>query len=350
MGAKRTPGPFHVKRVPALSAMGAELHALLNGVAVLLTALCAPSMVSAQNRVPESAQQRPSLEIIGYLPDWRLKQVPLSVLRPLTDLIYFSIEPAPDGSLNTERCGPDALERLRQIRAVFPGRLLIAVGGWERSAGFVRAATSPVSREKLARNLAHFCTQNGFDGVDFDWEHPANAEEAAAYGALVAAVKRVFRPQRLFVSVTLAQARHLDRVGYAAADRVQVMSYDHPGKHSTLAQLQKDVTDFLKAGVPATKLCPGLPFYGRSMKDWQQALSYAEIVAQFQPGPEDDEAGDFYFNGIQTVRAKVRYCREKGLRGIMFWELGQDTRDATSLLRAIYQEARATAGKQGGDD
>ncbi|MCS6776808.1 MAG: glycoside hydrolase family 18 protein [Chloroherpetonaceae bacterium] len=326
------------------------MRAFSGCVAALLMALCATSLASGQGRVPVHTQPGPMLEIIGYLPDWRLKQVPLPALRPLTDLIYFSIEPAPDGSLNTERCGPDALERLRQIRAVFPGRILIAVGGWERSAGFARAATNPVSRERLARNLAHFCTQNGFDGVDFDWEHPANAEEAAAYGALVVGVKRVFRLHRLFVSVTLARVQHLDRAGYAAADRVQVMSYDHPGKHSTLAQMQKDVTDFLKAGVPANKLCPGLPFYGRSLKDWHQTLAYAEIVAQFQPDPEDDEAGDFYFNGLQTVRAKVRYCREKGLRGIMFWELGQDTRDATSLLRAIYQEARTTAGKQGRDD
>lgn len=300
---------------------------------------------SAQN------QPKPDFHIVGYLPDYRVQEFPPGVARALTDLIYFSVEPNADGTLNIDRCPPEALEKLKSLRNVFSGRLLLALGGWGRSAGFAPVASNGVKRELFARNITQFCKESGFDGVDFDWEHPKGAVEAAAYGELIAATKRAFRKDKLFISVTLARADHLDSRGVQAADRIQIMSYDHPGRHSTLKQMQADVASFLGAGVPKAKLCPGLPFYGRSLENWKTAMTYAEIVAKFQPKPEDDEAGGFYFNGIQTVQEKLRYSRERGLRGIMVWEVGQDTRDGTSLLRALYQEARGNANgkKKEGD-
>lgn len=296
-----------------------------------------PSLVTAQSRRVND------FAIVGYLPDYRLAEIDVNATRYLTDLIYFSIEPNADGSLNTEKCGPEALKKLKTLRSSFKGRLLIALGGWERSSGFAPVATDAAKCNTFAHNLVQFCKTNGFDGVDFDWEHPKGEAEVKAYGELVAATKRAFKPQKLFISATLAQANHMNQAGFDAADRIQVMSYDHSGRHSTFQQMQADVESFLKAGVTKSKLCPGLPFYGRSLKDWDQALTYADIIAKYKPQPQDDEAGDFYFNEIKTVQEKVRFCREKTLRGIMVWEIAQNTRDASSLLRAIYQEASSAA-------
>jgi GH18 family chitinase len=47
-----------------------------------------------------------------------------------------------------------------------------------------------------------------------------------------------------------------------------------------------------------------------------------------------------YFNGIDTVQKKVCYVRQNGFGGVMIWELGQDTADDSSLLRAASQAAK----------
>jgi len=43
------------------------------------------------------------------------------------------------------------------------------------------------------------------------------------------------------------------------------------------------------------------------------------------------------YDDTVSVSLKTRYTMEKGLGGIMFWELGNDTKEAGSLLDAIYK-------------
>ena len=45
-----------------------------------------------------------------------------------------------------------------------------------------------------------------------------------------------------------------------------------------------------------------------------------------------------YFNGPDLVAKKTRYALEQKLRGVMFWELGQDADGADSLLSVIREE------------
>jgi len=40
-----------------------------------------------------------------------------------------------------------------------------------------------------------------------------------------------------------------------------------------------------------------------------------------------------------SVAIKTQYAIDKGLGGIMFWELGNDTKEEGSLLDAIYKVA-----------
>src|SRR5688572_17243218 len=83
---------------------------------------------------------KPPFVIAAYLPDYILPSFDASRVRYLTDVIYFSIEPKPDGTLDTTRCEAKTRERLKEIRKEFKGRMLIALGGWERSAGFAPMA------------------------------------------------------------------------------------------------------------------------------------------------------------------------------------------------------------------
>ncbi len=282
-----------------------------------------------------SAPPAREFAIVGYLPDYRTLDPAWGSY--VTDVVYFSASLRPSGELNTARLDAQTLAALREMSAVYGTRVFIAVGGWERSQNFAAVATDPELRARAAQAITTYCLENGLDGVDFDWEFPENAAESAGYVALLAEVRQAFAPHHLRVSVALAGWQDLGDELYTAVDRIHVMAYDHDGRHSTFEQAAGDIQAFLERGAPPEKLLLGVPFYGRSLSHWDTAFTYAEIVAHHHPASDVDEAGGIYFNGITTVRRKTRYALEQQLGGVMIWELGQDTSDDTSLLRAIEQ-------------
>ena len=290
-------------------------------------------------RPVQKAIQKP-LPVIAYLPDYRVETFLPATAAYLTDLIYFSIEPTPSGELKTTRLTPEVQKRLVEIKKSQKVRVLVAIGGWERSQGFAPMAAHPEARSHFVQALLALCQKNHFDGVDFDWEHPANKEEEVAYATLLVETKLAFQPYSLLVSVTLADWQNLEPRAFSAVDRIQIMAYDHDeARHSTYERAIADVETFVKRGAPKEKLVLGIPFYGRNLQNRNQTMTYADIVKQFHPKPEEDEAGGIYFNGIQTVQRKARYVKEQGLGGIMIWEPGQDTNEENSLLRAIHHLA-----------
>lgn len=47
-----------------------------------------------------------------------------------------------------------------------------------------------------------------------------------------------------------------------------------------------------------------------------------------------------YYNGLPTIYRKVAFCVDKGLGGVMFWEVSQDTTEGASLVKAACDAAR----------
>jgi GH18 family chitinase len=297
----------------------------------VLAASCSPRAEQAHR------QAAPVMPVIAYLPDYRLDAVAPAVYGSLTDLIFFSIEPTRAGGLDLGRLPPETLRKLRGIKGRAHIRLLVALGGWDRSKGFGPMATDGTARGRFVQALTQFCRKNGFDGAEFDREHPANAVEENAYVRLLVETKQAFQPHGLLVTVALAPWQKLGADAWEAVDRVHLMAYDHEGRHSTFEDARADVDGLAGQGVPRSKICLGVPFYGREIAKPDQAMAYAEIVRRYRPAPEVDEAGGLFFNGIRTIQRKARYAMESHLGGLMIWELAQDTSDDTSLLRAIHE-------------
>lgn len=197
--------------------------------------------------------------------------------------------------------------------------VLISVGGWSLSEGFSQAAATASSRRTfvascidtfLRGNLPpDWVTGDGvgvaqgvFDGIDLDWEYPAQAgagnthlpedrENATLlfreFRDQIAALERETGEDYLLTAATPAgvdSARtsyQLGRIGHLL-DLVFIMTYDFHGGYDPETNINapllhdpEDPTDvwtwnvvggvehYLRAGVPASKIVMGVPFYGK---------------------------------------------------------------------------------------
>jgi chitinase len=286
-----------------------------------------------------TAAERAAFHVVGYLPDYRLAAFSADAAQYVTDLIYFSAEPTLDGEIKSLRLRGEDLKKLQTIKRKHRLSLSLCIGGWGRSAGFAELAASEKSRQRFAANLVGFCRENEFDGVDLDWEHPANEAQRQDYGKLITDLNKGFEPHGLLVTAAIAEWQSLPDDAIRALDRVHLMAYDARGRHSTYDYAVSSVERLVKGGVPVEKICLGVPFYGRGIDDPKKSMTYEEIVRKYNPPPATDVVDRIYFNGSDTIGRKTRYALENKLGGIMIWELGQDAPDERSLLRAIHWAA-----------
>jgi len=134
---------------------------------------------------------------------------------------------------------------------------------------------------------------------------------------------------------------------------------------------QKIVDFLIKEGVEPGQIVIGSAFYGRVWKGvppennglYQLSggihigwMAYHQIRKMYEPDAnfhrywDDIAKAPFMYNAEDSlmvsyddtvsVAQKTKYTIEKGLGGIMFWELGNDTKEEGSLLDAIYQAAQ----------
>ena len=277
--------------------------------------------------------------IAGYLPEYRVDAMDPSQIAGLTDLIAFSVSPRSDGSLNTKNWPNRKLDKAQALAAKAKARLLLAVGGWGRSKGFPAMAGNAPSRQRFVKELSAFCQTNCFKGVVYDWEFPQTREEEASFDHLLRETRRLFVPKRWTMEVAVNATRSFPRDWTVRVDAVHVMSYDNGPRHATYEQTVKDLNNMALLGVPAKMQLLGLPFYGRQITNRNNILTYAEIKQRFRPKNDQDETGGFYFNGPDTLAKKVKLAKERGLGGVMIWEIGQDAKGKDSLLSALKVQA-----------
>lgn len=305
---------------------------------------------------------------------------------------------------------------LNALKRVNPKlKVLVSVGGWKWSGHFSDMALTPESRAVFINSVVAFLEKYHLDGLDVDWEYPGlpgagnryRAEDKQNYTALLRGLrhkfnrvqKKIGRPLILSIaagdSADFLEHTQMDQV-QKYVDTVNLMAYDYyiPGSGSITgnnAPLYNDPADpnhssadssvraFEAAGVPASKIVLGVPFYGHVWNDvpdtdhglFQRgkpgndaSLNYGNIAATML-SPNGQAAGyvrywdaaskvPYLYNANEHVfvsyddpesmRMKCDYVKDHHLGGIMFWEYSGDPTGA--LLDAI--DASLTGSKEMG--
>lgn len=296
---------------------------------------------------PNSPWPYCSFRSMGYYPDYNVDELPVSQIRydQLTDIIYFSLKPNSDGSLNFQYTNPDTLQELVATAHQNNVEVSIAVGGADnRSEYFSDLVSSQSTRSVFIANLVQYCLTYNLDGINLDWEPVTDPIDQQNYTLLIQEIKAAMLPHSLTLSVdVLVSGEEFGPEAYDSIDWLHIMAYDlYKSKpHSLYEDAIKGLTNWECRGFPRPKIIFGLPFFGRNTiaGDWT-FYSYRDIVQDHLSSPIDpniDEIDGINFNGIDTIQEKTQYVIENGYGGVMYWELTNDTNDVTSLLTATMK-------------
>ncbi|KAJ3021715.1 UNVERIFIED_CONTAM: hypothetical protein HDU68_009495 [Siphonaria sp. JEL0065] len=254
--------------------------------------------------------------LIGYWANWAAytrpqTRIDLFDLSGFTAVNYAFINAMPDGTLKTFDDWADFLHISRltgTVRAKYPNlRTLVSIGGWSGSISFSTIAKSDAATDAFVKNIQKYLNDNGFDGVDLDWEHPGGGglpcnvvdpQDSINYAKLLKKLRAALGPD---ASISIAASADVNSYlvngkNYIAdiaesLSYIQVMTYDFYGSwspysdfNSPLRQpgasdpqqpyvnskaglqfsIESSIKAFENAGVPKSKLVPGIAFYGRS--------------------------------------------------------------------------------------
>jgi len=336
---------------------------------------------------------------VGYYQSWAVWRDGCSIVQPedidivgmgYTHLIYafasisssLTIE-AWQGAASEEI---PRMQRMNALKASYPGlKTLIGVGGWSHNDPgvlcnrFSAVSASDSTRQDFANSVVAFLKDNNFDGIDFDWEYPADTERCGVpedkenYALLVQAVREALDADSNGYLVTMAVPVSIPRLeeGYNLPslkqdlDWFNVMTYDiagswssEVGSHTDMRHIREVMPHFLNEGVPSTSLVFGLGAYGRTFSltntdcidigcpfngargggcpVWDEVgytayLTIQDIIASgdyikyvVNPVTESMElvTPDYEFisfDSEETFSIKVSYASEMCMRGYMWW-------------------------------
>lgn len=214
--------------------------------------------------------------------------------------------------------------------------------------------------DKLVANIAALLREYDIDGVDFDWEYPANPEQWYAYGDMMTKLKNEIAPDGKYVSVALSNFNvRFAEEHIAAIDYVQIMGYDRfdvDGNNSSFRSgAYMPMRYFVNLGFSPSQLIAGMPAYGRpdsetagsiwtnyyydngnvfADKDMTVPYTYWDNAQWITYG---DSTMKVYVTGGALAADKTAYAIEQGFAGVMVFRnlIDYPVNDERSVIKAI---------------
>ncbi|KAI9487823.1 MAG: glycoside hydrolase [Benjaminiella poitrasii] len=293
--------------------------------------------------------------VIGYFPNWLYADYPIENVpyKKYTHINYaFALLNNEDNlpSFPDELVVESSLPRLVSLAHANNTKVSLSIGGWTGSKRFSPMVASATSRRNFIHWNLNFMEKYKIDGIDLDWEYPgkqaAGCNEFADNDAdnfllLLKEMRKALDKKFPNKHKEVSMAVHVEpfvKFGVPMTnlkafvpyfDRINLMTYDINGAWTSTTgpnspfrnedglgaqySFVKSIQDWKKAGVPASKITAGLPFYGRSMKVKQDAEEEGSQYKAAEAVTPEGDSDDIYWNDP--------YCTKEpgGLSGIWKW-------------------------------
>jgi len=337
-----------------------------------------------------SAQTKPDYAIIAYFAGGPSK---VGTVNPqkITHIIYTFCTLRGNKIFLADTSTVRRLVRLKKKNPKL--KVLLSLGGWGGCKTCSDLFSEAANRQAFALSVKRLNENLGTDGIDLDWEYPAVEgfpghkfvpEDKNTFTLLIQDLRHVLGSNNEISFAAGGFQEYLEKSidwlpVMQVVDRVNLMSYDLVNGYSTVTghhtprystsqnkeSVDNAVNFLLKQGVPASKIAIGAAFYARVWQNvnnannglyqsstFRNTVGIKAVTASYTKANGfnyfwDDTANAPYvyspgrrlfatFDDNQSVKLKSEYVKQKGLNGIMFWQIMLD-KSYNSLLGEIYQ-------------
>lgn len=272
-------------------------------------------------------------------------------------------------------------------------KIILSLGGWGGCPTCSDVFATAEGRKEFSESVLALNKSFGTDGIDLDWEYPTIEgypghkyvpEDKKNFTALAQQLRKTLGKKYELSFAAGGFQKFLDesvewKEVMKEMDHVNIMSYDLINGYATLTghhtalysnDHQKESTDnavqyLIRMGIPRNKIVIGAAFYARV---WENVP--AENNGLYQSGKfktsfhynkfpqmlSEENGFEFHWDDVtkapyvynasqklfatfddkQSIQIKARYVADQKLKGIMFWELSQDTYQ-DGLVEEIYK-------------
>ncbi|KAL9051892.1 MAG: hypothetical protein Q9162_005730 [Coniocarpon cinnabarinum] len=274
-------------------------------------------------------------------------------------------------------------------------KVLLSIGGWTYSSSFAQGTASAANIQTFATSAVTLLKDLGLDGLDIDWEYPANPTEAAQYVALLKELRTQLTayatsvsqdPKNFLLTVACpAGPDNYQKYDVKGMDQYldfwNLMAYDYAGSWDTIAGHQANLSPsatmpqatpfsttaatqfYLGQGVAPAKLTLGCPLYGRAFANttgpgqpfngvgegsWENGVWDWKALPRPNAAVSEDQSigASWCFDGgtgqgtmvsydtIPIAQQKANWVKSQGLGGVMWWESSADKAGNDGMIAA----------------
>ncbi|KAJ2769165.1 hypothetical protein IWQ56_002659 [Coemansia nantahalensis] len=292
--------------------------------------------------------------VFGYLPTWQLDKTSGVDFSRYTHITLAFAVPDQNGRLAMDNRDAVLGEWVRRLAAAGNTKVLVSLGGWTGTKYLSPIMRDAAKRAQMVDDMAAWMRAFALDGWDVDFEYPGRQgntchefapSDTANFLLFLRELRHrldaEFGPGKLVTLATRFQpfdgpdgVPMADVSAFAElVDYFNPMLYDFNGVwsdttgpnapldyepgHGLQFSFKSSIQAWIDAGIPAAKINPGIPFYGRTVRmAAAEDKMYQPLTKQIPRGDGDDKeeadqscGGSRVFSGVW----KYRNMREEGV-------------------------------------